>query len=236
MSFGKEILLPVDNQIFKFMKRILMICEGPTEQTFAKNNLQPLLLNKQIYLQAPLIKTSKGGIVKWSVLKTQIELHLKSEPDSFVTTFIDYYGIYSKLEFPGWEEAQKIPDKNLRMNYLEQEMKKDISEDLQYRFIPYMQLHEFEGLLFNDIDIFYEQIPQSDIVKKRELESTFAEFANPEMINNSRETSPSHRLQRIIKGYNKIVYGDILAEAIGLARIRSKAPRFNNWITTIENL
>lgn len=56
------------------------------------------------------------------------------------------------------------------------------------------------------------------------------------MINNNRETSPSHRLARIILGYNKIVYGNILAEAIGLERIREKSPRFNKWISKIENL
>lgn len=50
------------------------------------------------------------------------------------------------------------------------------------------------------------------------------------MINNSVETSPSHRLERIIKGYNKIVYGVCLAEAIGLAQIREKSPRFNRWL------
>jgi len=33
----------------------------------------------------------------------------------------------------------------------------------------------------------------------------FAEYNNPEMINNSKENSPGHRLERIIKGYDKIV-------------------------------
>ena len=58
---------------------------------------------------------------------------------------------------------------------------------------------------------------------------------NPEMINDVRETSPSHRLDRIIKGYNKIIYGNIIAEAIGLDNIRSKSPRFNEWLNKIES-
>ena len=53
-------------------------------------------------LQTPLIKASRGGIVKWARLKEQIEKHLKSEPDAYVTTFIDYYVIYDKYEFLGW--------------------------------------------------------------------------------------------------------------------------------------
>ncbi len=90
--------------------------------------------------------------------------------------------------------------------------------------------------LFNDINIIYNQIPPEDIVNRKELEDTFAQYDNPEMINNNRTTSPSHRLERIIRGYNKVVYGDILADAIGLHRIRSKSPRFDKWIEKLENI
>lgn len=218
------------------MKRIIMICEGPTEQAFAKTNLQVPFVNRNIHLQTPLIKASRGGIVKWARLKEQIEKHLKSEPDAYVTTFIDYYGIYDKYEFPGWEKAHEIVDKNNRLDSLEQFMLQDIESQLKQRFIPYMQLHEFEGLLFNDIDIIKSQIPSEDLVGLVELEKTIADYPNPEMINNNKLTSPSHRLERIICGYNKIVYGDIISEAIGLKRIREKSPRFNNWITHLENI
>jgi hypothetical protein len=170
------------------------------------------------------------------MLKQQIETHLKTEPTALVTSFIDYYGLYSKYNFPEWESSEKIQDQNKRMDALEKGMYNDISEDLRHRFIPYLQLHEFEGLLFNDINIIYSQIPPDSIVNKTELERTFADYDNPEMINNNRSNSPSHRLERIIKGYNKIVYGDILAEAIGLQRIRSKSPRFNDWISKLENI
>ena len=184
----------------------------------------------------PLIKHSKGGIVKWPILKDQIETHLKSEPDVYVTTFIDYYGLFSKHNFPEWEDCEKIPDRNARMDALEIAMSNDIKDEFMYRFIPYLQLHEFEGLLFNNIDIFYNHIPNEDIINRNELIDTLNTHINPEMINNNRSTSPSHRLQRIIKGYNKVVYGDILAEAIGLHRIRSKSPRFNDWIKKLENI
>jgi hypothetical protein len=218
------------------MKRVIIICEGPTEQIFCKTNLFLHMQSKGILIQTPLIKHSRGGIVKWSILKQQIETHLKSDPTAFVTTFIDYYGLYSKYDFPLWNESEKIVCHNERMDAIEKGMCDDIQENFRYRFIPYLQLHEFEGLLFNDIDIIYSQIPPEDIVNKEELEDTFANYDNPEMINNSKQTSPSHRLERIIKGYNKVVYGDILADAIGLHRIRNKSPRFNNWIEKLENI
>lgn len=217
------------------MKRVIIVCEGPTEQAFCKTNLLMHMQERGILIHTPLIKHSKGGIVKWPTLKEQIEIHLKSEPGAWVTTFIDYYGLYSKHGFPGWEACEAIADKNDRMTALEEQMRNSLDEALRHRFIPYLQLHEFEGLLFNDIDVFYSHVPPGDI-NKGELEQTFADYDNPEMINNNRDTSPSHRLQRIIRGYNKVVYGDILSEAIGLVRIRIKSPRFHQWVSKLESM
>lgn len=218
------------------MKRVIIICEGPTEQEFCKTVLRPPFQAKGILIQAPLIKHSRGGIVKWPVLKQQIQTHLKVDRSACVTTFIDYYGLYAKHSFPDWEPAERIQDKNARMDTLETGMHGDIDDSLRYRFIPYLQLHEFEGLLFNDINIIYGQIPPDDLIGKPELEKTFADFENPEMINNDKESSPSHRLKRIIKGYNKVIYATILAETIGLERIRNKSPRFHQWINKIESI
>ncbi len=177
-----------------------------------------------------------GGVVKWSELRKQILLHLKNDTKAFVTTFIDYYGLYAKYQFPGWDESLKITDKNIRMDFLEKSMSEDIGVDFQQRYLPYIQLHEFEGLLFNDIKIFYEQIPANELIGNDELKRTFNDFENPEMINDTRETSASHRLMRIVSGYNKVVYGNILADAIGLENIRKKSIRFNNWLQKIEDI
>ncbi|MBC8987551.1 DUF4276 family protein [Pedobacter sp. N36a] len=218
------------------MKRVIIICEGQTEQVFCERTLSPYMIGKGYHIQAPTIKHTRGGIVKWDILEKQIETHLKSEKDAFVTTFIDYYGLYKKFEFPGWDEAELIPDKNTRMEKIESEMRARINSSYRNRFIPYMQLHEFEGLLFNDINIFINQIPKDDLIGLSELKQIFVDYANPEMINSGRSTAPSKRLSRIILGYNKVVYGDIIAESIGLERIRNKSPRFNNWIETLESL
>lgn len=218
------------------MKRIIIVCEGQTEQVFCDKTLSPYFIGRNYHIQAPTIKHTRGGIVKWNVLKKQIETHLKTDKTAYVTTLIDYYGLYQKYNFPNWNAAELVMDKSERMNILEKGMKDDIDETHRNRFIPYLQLHEFEGLLFNDLNVFHQQIPSADLIGLEELNKTFQDYENPEMINNNRSTSPSHRLQRIIAGYNKIVYGDILAEAIGLQRIRQKSPRFNNWLQILENL
>lgn len=218
------------------MKRVVIICEGETEREFCKTLLATYFAKRNIHIQAPLIKRSMGGIVRWSILKKEIENYLK-EKDVFVTMLIDYYGLYSKYNFPSWEESLKTIDKNARMDFLEEAMKNDIKESVRHRFIPYLQLHEFEGLLFNEINIFYEQVPKNELIGIAELKQTFKDYPdNPEMINNNPETSPSHRLKRIISGYNKVLYGHYFAEAIGLNRIRNKSRRFNEWLNNIENI
>jgi hypothetical protein len=217
------------------MKRVIIICEGETEQGFCKYVLAPYLINHEIHIQAPLIKKTMGGVINWNRLKKEIEIHLQ-ESNVIVSTLIDYYGLCKKHDFPNWVEGEKITNKNDRMDFLEKAMKADIIDAIRHRFIPYLQLHEFEGLLFNDIKVFYDNVPSKELVGIPELKKTFNDYDNPEMINNNIETSPSHRLKRIIKGYNKPLYGHYFAEAIGIDNIRKKSPRFNQWIEKIINI
>ena len=216
------------------MNRIIIICEGQTEQEFCNTLLQPHFNNQNITLQAPLIKKTMGGIANWNVLKREIETYLRREKDVLVTTLIDYYGIKDSHGFPLWAEKQAIADKNQRLDELEAAMQADVDENLRPRFVPYLQLHEFEGLLFSDKQAFYTTFNEDELVGEDELEQTFTDFDNPEMINDGVETSPSHRLKRIISGYDKVVYGCCLAEAIGLDKMRQKSPRFDNWLQKLE--
>jgi hypothetical protein len=216
------------------MKRIVIICEGQTEQEFCNTVLSRHFLPKHIFIQSPLIKKSNGGIVCWKELKKQIENTLKSEPLAYVSLFIDYYGVHKEHNFPKWEETSKIASIYKRINEIEQSMLADIDNEFRHRFIPYMQLHEFEGLLFNNIDVFKRNFTTAELVGLEELQDTFDKFQNPELINNTPKNAPSKRLQRIIKKYNKIVHGNILAEAIGLPNIRSKCPHFNDWVSKID--
>lgn len=218
------------------MKRIIIICEGPTEIEFCKDVLYPYFISRNILIQTPLIKKSGGGIVPWASLKQQIERHLLQDNEAVVTTFIDYYGVPESYQFPGWLEAHKMVDKNQRMQHLETAMNQSISGNINHRFIPYLQLHEFEGLLFNNLEVFTAQIPNEEFNDLGELTRTIESNPNPELINNTPDNAPSYRLKRLIKGYSKIVYGSIIAKEIGLERIRAKSPRFNQWIERLENI
>jgi hypothetical protein len=218
------------------MKRIIIICEGNTEIEFCNEILYPHFLPQDIFLETPLIKKTKGGIVPWPTLKRQIKKHLLQDPTAFVTTFIDFYGIPDDYLFPDWEQSKTRVDKNERMALLEKAMKKDIDDSIAVRFEPYLQLHELEGLLFNNIDAFDRLIPVADFVDREELIQIIESYPNCELINDTPDNAPSYRLERLIRGYNKIVDGPKLAKQIGLDNIRRKSPRFSAWIEKLERL
>lgn len=153
-----------------------------------------------------------------------------------MSTLIDYYGISDKHGFPCWEESKHHANAIERVSVIEDGMLSSVEDSMRPRFIPYIQLHEFEGLLFSNAEVFEKVIPEGDLVGVEELQKTVAEYDNPEMINTSKETSPSHRLERIVHGYDKVVYGNYIAESIGLAKIRERCPRFNEWVTKICQL
>ena len=217
------------------MKRLVIICEGQTENEFCKDILGDELRGYFNSLDYPLIKHSGGGIVEWKRLRDQILRHLSETTDTFVTTFIDYYGIEDKHNFPGWQEAKSINDKYERIKFIEEAMKHDIPENVSYRFIPYIQLHEFETLLFSNIKVFKDNY-EEESVDFRRLEGIVQEFPNPEDINCGKKTAPSKRIENAVSDYNKVIDGNSLAMDIGIKTIRSKCPHFNAWINQIENI
>jgi hypothetical protein len=52
------------------MKRIIIINEGQTEQSFCNDVLQSYFNAKDIYIQNPVIKKMHGGIVNWQVINS----------------------------------------------------------------------------------------------------------------------------------------------------------------------
>jgi hypothetical protein len=74
-----------------------------------------------------------------------------------------------------------------------------------------------------------------------EIEKTIKSFnGNIEEINDSPQTAPSKRIEKIFKDsnekYNKIFHGVNIVMDIGIETIRSKSKRFDNWIDKLINL
>ena len=96
-------------------------------------------------------------------------------------------------------------------------------------------MYEFEGLLFSDVDVFATQIdfPRDSVAALRAVRER---FTTPEDINDNYETAPSRRIASVIPRYDKRLHGPILAEGIGLDRIRTECPRFDAWVRRLESL
>lgn len=216
------------------MKQLIIIGEGQTEQTFCKDVLFNHFFEHKILVQNPTIKKTMGGIVSWHILKREIEIHLKSSPKATVTTLIDFYGLKEDHNFPLWNESKRETKVNDRVSLLENAMQNEIDDSIRHRFIPYIQVYEFEALLFSNATIFETEFERSEILDYEFLQQTL--LIAPEEINDGLETAPSKRLEKIIKGYNKVLYGSLLSSEIGLDTIREKCPRFNQWIGSLEKI
>ncbi len=216
-------------------KKLVIICEGKTEQFFCEKILRPHFAGLDIEMNHQIIAHSNGGLVKWEFLKKQVSLTLQTDLNCFVTTFIDFYGIQSRHEFPAWEAAAAKGNRGDQLSLLESALRNDIGGDFQKRFIPYIQLYEFEALVFSEYTSFtgYYSAREANF---EALKAICQQFANPEEINDNPKTTPSRRLNEHIRGYDKYSDGIDICDITGLASIRNKCPRFNNWITQLENV
>lgn len=212
------------------MRAIYILCEGPTEEAFVNQILRPYFFNHHIYdIRAKLMTTSKGnkgGSISFGRLEFNINNLLQNETDILVTTFIDFYKL--DTDFPNFNSSMKISDKFEKISNLEKALYDKINNN---RFIPYIQLHEFEGLLFASKDGF-ENLPNIDEKSLEILISYVYEHENPELLNDNRQTAPSKRLENIIHKYNKkkLIFGiDIIAHTNTISPILVRCERFSKW-------
>lgn len=208
------------------MKRLYIIVEGQTEQEFVKSLLSPYLTGRGILSVTPVLirtsKTGKGGFVNYAHLKNDAKRLLSSAKDDFiVSTFVDFFRC---PEVPFKERWARIANHDEQVA----EMEKCVAEDINdRRFIPYIQLHEFEALLFSSNAGFKEYFTPLEQEKTNAIVRT---YANPEDINSSPDNAPSKRLLAIHANYDKILEGNLIALCVGIDTILNRCPRFKNWI------
>lgn len=209
-------------------KRIYIVVEGQSEEGFVKELMAPFFLSHGVYVYPVIIHTSRGhrgGFASYEHLRNDVNRLLKSQgQDIIVTTFVDFFRC---PELPGKDEWISIQNHRERVDEIEKAIKKDIDDR---RFYPYIQLHEFEALLFSSEKGFIKYFDEKDALQLKEIIDS---YKNPEDINSSPEGAPSKRIIRIIPDYDKVMYGNIIALEIGLGIIREKCPRFSNWINTL---
>ena len=218
------------------MKQVLVVVEGQTEEQFIKEVLAPDLAQHDVFITPKIIVTkvvrggpnAKGGITDYGKVRRDILNSLKDRSVR-VTTFIDYYQLPG--DFPGYK-AGPFPSSLQRVLHLEMALAKNIGNP---RFTPYIQLHEFEGLLFSKIDGFAYFYPD-DGALIGQIERVMQDFPNPEDINDNPATAPSKRLARILPRFDKVIQGNTIALENGLESILASCPHFRSWVECLKAL
>jgi hypothetical protein len=231
------------------MIRLHVIAEGQTEEEFVNSVLSFHLGTFDISTDVRCVETGRrranprvgqpariyrGGLIDFPRARKDIILWMKEDQndDAYFTTMFDLYALPE--DFPGFSDARKQADPYRRVSELESAFGTDISHR---RFIPYIQLHEFEALILSDptkfIPRFVEHADKID-----DLVAICSGVASPELINDGAESAPSKRIIKYIPDYagSKASAGPLIAKRIGLESIREKCPHFSNWVERLEKL
>lgn len=216
------------------MTRVGISVEGQTEEEFIKRIIGPHLADRGVYAYPKIVTTKtvisgpnhKGGSVSFD--KVVSEVRRLVDNHDLVTTFYDFYGFQGRA--PG-ESVMALESR--------------IAECINRpgKFHPYVQMHEFEGLIFAGADEVGQMARANDneAALSEVIRQAVAECGQPELVNDSPQTAPSKRLsimfqQHVGRDYAKLRDGVRIIERIGLAKVRAACPRFNQWLANLEAL
>lgn len=216
-------------------KRLLIYCEGQTEEMVVERLLRPRLLTDGITVERPILAATsndpngqRGGFVNWDAIEFDLRQLFASDTDPNLrfTTLLDAYAIPKKvLELARFSApVSAVCD----LITLERAIEGKFKES---RFKAYLQRHELEALLLADLAalerVFHRHKPGI-----MSLRRDIAGFLNAEDINHGSTTHPSARLAAAVAGYENLKASNayfVLAEA-DFATVRARCPRFDAWL------
>jgi hypothetical protein len=218
--------------------KVRVVVEGRTEQSFVNQVLAPILWPRAVYVTPIILGVPghKGGRTSYVRIKKDILLHLRQDGTAYCSTMIDLYGLGAG--FPGTPPPPNLPNME-KARHIEEAVAKDIvaaAPDLRSgtRFLPYLQLHEYEGLLFSDPASLANGLRQPGLAAQ--FQSIRTQFPTPEDINDDPNTAPSKRILRLHPAYRKPIDGTLAALAVGISAMRRECPHFNEWVERLESL
>jgi len=223
------------------MIRLNLVVEGRSEERFVKDLLAGHLAGFNVSASAHSVTTSRskgrvhrGGMRSYAQPQKDIAIWTKEDrnPDARFSTMFDLYRLPS--DFPRYAEAMRSQDPFQKVLILEKALAENVQDQ---RFIPYIQLHEFEALLFADVSKLASAYPDKRAEITRLAQEAGA-AVSPEHIDDGEESAPSKRIGREIPRYlhEKLAVGPQVATSIGLRVLRAKCAHFNEWVAKLEAL
>jgi len=223
---------------------LAVIAEGPTEQAFVRNCLVAHLgaMGVSIWARLPGRAVRRGGVRPWDSVCEDILGLLKERPGRVCTTMFDFYAMPGN--WPGRTDAGGMPLAR-KGPHVEDALLEDMAAHAggDFRrelFVPYVQVHEFEALLFAGVAEMAEALAPISQMKQADLNAHFRavvdQAGQPEAINDNYDTCPSRRITGVVRGYRKPVFGPIIAGRIGLDVLRTACPHFGQWLGRLESL
>lgn len=224
------------------MRRLNVLAEGQTEEAFVNQVLAQHLASFDVVAAVRCVTTRRdrhrpdrvhrGGLRNFAKVQRDLERWMVEDRGAAFTTMFDLYAL--PADFPGYADAARLQDPYARVRHLERAMVVTFGRE---RLIPYIQLHEFEALLFSDPEKFdWQYIEHSSQIAR--LVEVARRYDSPELIDDGEQTAPSRRIIAEIPEYafQKSTAGPLIARHIGLAVMRARCPHFAEWMTRLERL
>ena len=227
------------------MKYINVVVEGSCEEIFVNDVLRPHFAHQEKFVSARRIRTgwdglnnkpAKGGLLKYIKFRNDVLRWIQSDrdrSDAWYTSMLDLYAFPVDDQSPYTAAIRSIRDCYQKITALELAISSDINHA---RFIPYIQLHEFESFIFVEPERLITMYPGEEGAVNRLKKEVSG--LKPEEINNSPHTAPSKRIIKYFPEYEgqKAQVGPLVVQDIGLNKLRQNCPHFNEWMTKLESI
>jgi hypothetical protein len=225
------------------MVRLYFYVEGQTEQEYAARMLRPHLAGFGVHVMGAVLaasgrkhgRVSRGGGRRYQPMRNDLGNLLRQDArgDARFTTMFDVYALHDG--FPGWDEAEQqrhIPQE--RILTLERAFATDVGD---HRFIPHLQLFEFETILLCEPSHFALVYDNSG-PGIAALQAAVTAATSPELVDDGETTAPSKRIISQFPQYSgqKTTVGVDLAECVGIDTTRKLCTHFDRWLKALEAL
>jgi hypothetical protein len=225
---------------------LFIYVEGQEEGLFVNRVLRDHSRHSGIVIQKPILAATSfrigddngadvtvGGVTNYEAIREDIVSQFATgdiKATDVLTTLIDRYAL--PAGFPGHQEAiaQGLTG-GKKAAHIERAWKAGIGEA---NFFPYLQAHEFEALVLTRPSVLADYYPEH-VAGIERLRSECAPFPTPEDINETKATSPSHRILNHVPTYQKID-GFRHLQDIGVAELKAHCPRFKKWLERCETI